>query len=61
VLLRSHGEPVRDQHVIVRQSAKGSYWCWPLPPDGPVTISIAWPAADIDEVIGTFSGESLRN
>jgi hypothetical protein len=60
LLIGSEGRPIREQGVVVRHWAKGRYWCWPLPPDSPLTASLALPAADIDEVIGTFSGESLN-
>jgi hypothetical protein len=60
LLIGADGRPIREQGVIVRHWAKGRYWCWPLPPDGAVTCSIVWPATDINEAIGTFSGESLK-
>jgi hypothetical protein len=28
-----------------------SFWLWPLPPPGPLTFALAWPAEGIDEVL----------
>jgi hypothetical protein len=40
-VLLSEGASGRDQELLQR------YWCWPLPPPGPITFVCEWPAFDI--------------
>ena len=60
LLFGCSGRPIRENGAVVRHWAKARYWCWPLPPDGVVSASMAWPSARIDESLGAFDGESLR-
>jgi hypothetical protein len=52
------GPPHRDGEgpLLVSRGGGGSdrrwesrLWLWPLPPPGPLTVAVAWPAAGIDE------------
>jgi hypothetical protein len=36
------------------------YWVWPLPPEGPVTFVVEWPARDIAESRGEIDGRLIR-
>jgi hypothetical protein len=36
------------------------YWIWPLPPDGPMTISCEWPAGGIPSASQEFDGRAIR-
>jgi hypothetical protein len=36
------------------------YWIWPLPPDGPMTISCEWPAGGIPYASQEFDGRAIR-
>lgn len=37
------------------------YWLWPLPPAGPVTFVVAWPAFGIDETEQQLDGSLIRD
>jgi hypothetical protein len=36
------------------------YWIWPLPPDGPLTITCEWPAGGIPFASEEFDGAAIR-
>jgi hypothetical protein len=36
------------------------YWVWPLPPDGPVTITCNWPAGGIPGGVVEVDGSAIR-
>jgi hypothetical protein len=42
------------------QRAKCTYWCWPLPPEGEIEISVLWPEASVDSVIARFDSEAVQ-
>ena len=37
-----------------------TYWCWPLPPDGPITITVQWPAAGIALTTVEIDASAIR-
>lgn len=37
----------------------GTYWVWPLPPDGPVTFVCEWPGHDVPESRASIDGELI--
>ncbi|TMB45351.1 MAG: hypothetical protein E6J53_06385 [Chloroflexi bacterium] len=37
-----------------------TWWVWPLPPDGPVTITFEWPARNITAASGEVDGAAIR-
>ncbi|MCW2955537.1 MAG: hypothetical protein JWO69_406 [Thermoleophilia bacterium] len=37
------------------------YWCWPLPPEGPVRVVCEWPAAGITRAVTEFDASTLRD
>jgi hypothetical protein len=43
-----------------RMELRRSYWLWPLPPAGPLTVSVEWPALDLLRSSTELSGELLR-
>lgn len=56
-----------DHLVLVQQNGGGgdhsvdqSYWVAPLPPDGPVTVVVAWPGFGIPESRTTLDGAVIR-
>jgi hypothetical protein len=36
------------------------YWIWPLPPDGPVTITCEWPAGGVPDGSAELDGSAIR-
>lgn len=36
------------------------YWVWPLPPEGPLTVSCRWPAADVPLARHELDGGAIR-
>jgi hypothetical protein len=36
------------------------YWIWPLPPDGPLTVSFEWPAAGVELSSTEVDGGAIR-
>jgi len=61
-------EPVEPPGPVVRPMGGGgggtrwdlNYWVWPLPPDGPVTISCEWDAYKIPRASADLDGSALR-
>jgi len=56
----------REQLVLVQQGGGGgahsvdqSYWVAPLPPDGPVTVVLAWPGFGMPESRTTLDGAAI--
>jgi hypothetical protein len=43
------------------QIFESDFWLWPLPPPGPVTFVVAWPAFGIDETDQQLDGSLLRD
>ncbi|MCW2996158.1 MAG: hypothetical protein JWQ18_3653 [Conexibacter sp.] len=37
-----------------------SFWLWPLPPPGPLTFALSWPAEGIDEVLVEVDSGPIR-
>jgi hypothetical protein len=37
-----------------------TWWVWPLPPDGPVTITFEWPARNITAASAEVDGTAIR-
>jgi len=37
-----------------------TYWCWPLPPEGPITIAVQWPAAGIASTTVEVDASAIR-
>jgi hypothetical protein len=59
--------PETDQLVIVHQGGGGGdtsvdqdYWVSPLPPDGPITVVLAWPAFGLPESRTELDGTAIR-
>jgi len=57
----------QDQLVLVQQGAGGgehsvdqSYWVAPLPPQGPLTVILAWPGFGMPESRTTLDGSAIR-
>jgi hypothetical protein len=68
--MRVHGPGAmtdREQLVLVQQGGGGgehsvdqSYWVAPLPPEGPVTVVLAWPGFGMQESRTTLDGATIR-
>jgi hypothetical protein len=43
------------------QDTDWSFWLWPLPPDGPLTLVIDWPAMGLPEQQFSFDGNCIGN
>jgi hypothetical protein len=61
------GMPEADELVLVQQGGGGgelsvdqSYWVAPLPPDGPVTVVLAWPAFGLPESRTVIDGGAIH-
>jgi hypothetical protein len=50
---------MRDATGARGQWATGRYWCWPLPPSGPVEVALVWRAGNLNSVVATFSGDTM--
>ncbi|MDP9795611.1 hypothetical protein J2S43_004123 [Catenuloplanes nepalensis] len=46
-------------HGDVRR-ADMTFWLWPLPPEGPLTVVFSWPAQGIDEFRAEMDGALIR-
>lgn len=38
-----------------------SYWCWPLPPAGPVRVVCEWPLLGFERVVTEFDASAIRD
>ncbi|HEY6531952.1 MAG TPA: hypothetical protein VIY72_06590 [Acidimicrobiales bacterium] len=43
-----------------REGFTFGYWCYPLPPAGPITVHADWPDEDIDEVSVSIDADLIR-
>jgi hypothetical protein len=43
-----------------QRSWSQTYWLWPLPPEGPLTFALAWPAQGLEEVAAEVDSAPLR-
>ena len=62
-----HTSPAAGDRVLMPGGGGGSdrhwtqkYWCWPLPPPGPVTFVCEWPALGIGETSHQIDSQSIR-
>ncbi|HVM06821.1 MAG TPA: hypothetical protein VM345_00025 [Acidimicrobiales bacterium] len=62
-----HTSPSAAQRVLMPGGGGGSdrqwtqtYWCWPLPPPGPVTFVCEWPAFGIGETRHEIDSGPIR-
>lgn len=70
---RAHGDDdAAGGHRLTRQGGGGSgsdtfhdaewvFWLWPLPPDGPLTLVVDWPAMDLPEQRVEIDGTAIRD
>jgi hypothetical protein len=42
------------------KSLNMSYWIWPLPPDGPVTVTCHWPEGGVPDGQAELDGSAIR-
>lgn len=65
--LAGKAPPIPPGPVVVPQRGGGGgrryewrYWCWPLPPDGPIKITAEWEAAGIAATTVEIDASSIR-
>ena len=53
-LLRAEGSGGSSRHW------DGDFWLYPLPPDGPLTLIVSWPAYGVTEARGELAASAIR-
>jgi hypothetical protein len=59
--------PLPSGPIVLPQGGGGggrrfhyNFWCWPLPPNGPVALTVEWPAAEIAANDVEIDGAAIR-
>ncbi|MDA8043727.1 MAG: hypothetical protein M0Z30_00575, partial [Actinomycetota bacterium] len=67
-VLRKDDDGIPTEPVLRHQGGSGNgkrfdmrFWCFPLPPPGPVKVFVEWTGFDIGETMATFDAHLIRD